>query len=143
MLKAQRINIADPVMQEAIYLLDRELFPNGLVGGRETAGAWWVVRDGQDVAAYAGMTPSATTPNAGYLCRAGVLPRYRGAGLQKHLIRLRVAHARAKGWRTVISDTKPTNLASANSLIACGFRLFKPEKPWAIYPSPLYWRREV
>lgn len=75
-----------------------------------------------------------------YLSRAGVIPAARGAGLQKRMIRLRVAHARRKApGSTVITDTTHDNYASANSLMGCGFRLYRPERRWG-FDTGLYWR---
>jgi GNAT superfamily N-acetyltransferase len=41
----------------------------------------------------------------GHLYSAGVLPRYRGHGLQKRLIRKRIAAARARGWTCLVTET--------------------------------------
>ncbi len=75
-----------------------------------------------------------------YLSRAGVVPEARGKGLQKRMIRLRVAHARRhQPGCTVITDTTHDNYASANSLMACGFRLYAPSTRWG-FATGLYWR---
>lgn len=73
-----------------------------------------------------------------YLSRAGVLPEFRGKGLQKRMIRLRVAFARKHNPTRVVTDCTPDNYGSANSLMACGFRLFRPERKWSFSYS-LYW----
>lgn len=64
-----------------------------------------------------------------YLARAGVLPKARGRGLQKRLIRARTAWAKKAGARGVYTYTI-ANPASANSLISCGFRAFEPLYRW-------------
>lgn len=75
-----------------------------------------------------------------YLSRAGVVPEARGHGLQRRMIRLRVRHARKlTPGCMLITDTTYDNLASANSLMACGFRLYEPGERWA-FESGLYWR---
>ncbi len=127
--RIQRVDIADALVRAAIESLDDEVFPGGLTRHRGYFGAWWIARAGREVAAYAAVYAAGKTPNAGYLARCGVLPRFRGHGLQKRLIRLRIRHARAQGWDALVTDTFNDNYASANSLIACGFRLYKPEFP--------------
>lgn len=101
-------------------------------------GWWWLAKEGDTLAGFAGLTPSARWADTGYLARAGVLPAYRGHGLQKRLIRVRLAKARKLGFKWVITDTR-LNPASANSLIACGFRMYQPSDPWS-FKDACYWR---
>jgi L-amino acid N-acyltransferase YncA len=104
-----------------------------------TQGYWWMVYDSSNSAcAFAGLVPSSRWARTGYLCRSGVLPSHRGRGTQKCLIRARVRHARKLGWEWLITDTYH-NPASANSLIACGFKMFDPTVPWGA-KGTLYWR---
>lgn len=104
-------------------------------------GSWWVVcADGEPIA-FAGMRTSRRWTDCGYLCRSGVAPEWRGKGLQKQLIKARIAHAKRIGMRWLITDTTD-NPASSNSLIACGFRLYEPIDPWG-GKRTLYWRRKV
>lgn len=105
------------------------------------AGYWWLAFASGTPVAFAGLDKSEKTPGAGYLVRCGVTPSARGAGLQKKLIRARLIKARKVGWAQALSDT--TNApSSANSLIACGFRVFDPPKPWG-FPNTIYWRRNL
>ena len=104
-------------------------------------GYWWIATDEGIDTAFAGLVPSSRWCDTGYLCRAGVAPSSRGKGLQKKLIRVRVAKAKALGWSWLITDTHD-NPASANSLIACGFKMFEPSIPWGIRGT-LYWRRKI
>ncbi len=76
-----------------------------------------------------------------YLCRSGVVPEHRGKGLQKRLIRVRETYARNMAMNWVISDTT-CNPPSANSLIACGFKLYEPAQPWG-NRSTIYWRKRL
>lgn len=75
--------------------------------------------------------------NMVFLCRAGVAPAARGAGLQKRLIRARVGWARRVGARGCYTYTID-NPASANALIACGFRSYEPSYAWG-GRSAQYW----
>lgn len=95
---------------------------------------WWIVRDekGKPIA-FAGMRGCQHEVNAGlaYMTRSGVRARHRGKGIQKRLIKARVAMARRRGFKEVVTYVLDWNLASANSLIACGFRLYVPATKWA------------
>ena len=107
-----------------------------------TQGYWWIVYDSLNIpCAFAGLVSSVRWLDTGYLCRAGVLPSHRGQGVQKRLIRARVRQARALGWNWLITDTYE-NPASSNSLIATGFKLFEPSKPWGA-KGTLYWRLKL
>ncbi len=56
----------------------------------------------------------------------GVLPRYRGRGLQKALIRARLAFARERGGDLACAGTAP-GTASQRSYEACGFQVAYPK----------------
>ena len=109
---------------------DRPFFPQ--------KGTWWLAEVDGQVAGFGGVSPSSRWKDCGYLERSGVLPEFRGHGLQKRLIRVRIAHAKRTGLNWLVTDTRD-NPASSNSLIACGFRLYRPSVPWALKDS-LYWR---
>jgi len=82
-----------------------------------------------------------TSENAFYLSRAGVAEAYQGKGLQKRLIRVRLAHAKRVGSPIAITYTYK-NPASANNLIACGFRSYLPHYKWGGKHSD-YWRKKL
>lgn len=145
-LRIRRVDISDVVIREAIYTMHAELYgeddwTGGVVPKFQT-GDWWVAFDREVPVAFAGLRPSSRWDNTGYLCSSGVLPVARGRGLQKQLIRKRVARAREHGWHTVITDTLCTNAASMKNLIECGFRPYSPQVRWGD-PSAVYWRRTV
>jgi hypothetical protein len=91
--------------------------------------------------AFAGAVSSTRARNAGYLSRVGVVKRHCGNGLQLRLMRAVEARARSIGWDSMVSDTTD-NVASANNFIRAGYRLYKPQNPWA-WPHTLYWRKSV
>ena len=135
-MKIERASPAD----FRLLALHAETFPHD----REpawSAGAWWLAFDGEDAVAFAGVQPSKQFSDCGYLVRAGVLPAWRGRGLQRDLIRVRERYARRQGWAWLITATHH-NLPSANSLIACGYRLYEPSTPWLASGS-LYWRKRL
>jgi GNAT superfamily N-acetyltransferase len=76
-----------------------------------------------------------------YLGRCGVLSAYRGYGIQRQMIRLRVQWARRHGYRWAVSDTTD-NIPSANNLISCGFRLYTPKITYS-FARALYWRKKL
>lgn len=103
--------------------------------------AWWLVlRDDRPVA-FAGVQRSQQWCDAGYMVRAGVEQTERGRRLQQRLIRVRERFARRQGWKWLFTATL-NNPPSANSLIACGFRLYEPAAPW-LAAGALYWRKRV
>lgn len=104
-------------------------------------GLWWLLYAGREPVGFAGMKPSEGEAHAGYLTRSGVLPIHRGKRLQLRLIRVREAKARKLGWTALRTDTTD-NTPSANTLIRAGFKLFKPDVPWAFAHS-LYWRKNL
>lgn len=61
----------------------------------------------------------------------GVLPRFRGRGLQKALIQARLAWARARGGDLACASTAP-GTASQRSYEACGFRAAYPKVEMAL-----------
>jgi len=109
-------------------------------------GQWWIATaKGEDIERLAGfcaIAPSRRWRDCAYLSRAGVMPDFRGNGLQRRFINTRLRWAKAKGYRYVITDTAPFNHASSNSLIGCGFKLYEPTHPWAA-DGALYWRKTL
>lgn len=105
------------------------------------SGHWWIAYEDRTPIAFGGYVPSSQWADTVYLCRSGVLETHRGMGLQKRLIRVRERHARQNGMAWAITDTNQ-NPASANSLIACGYRLYLPAIPWG-YRTASYWRKKL
>lgn len=136
----RRVNVANLKERRAIGALHKTCFPSDEMPNL-TSGFWWLVYCDGKPAGFCGLERCEKWYNAGYLCRAGVSPRYRGMGLQKRLIQVRLAHARKMDWDWVITDTTD-NPASANSLISKGFRLYEPTEPWG-YDNTLYWRFKI
>jgi ribosomal protein S18 acetylase RimI-like enzyme len=137
----RRVDIRDALVRAAITSMHNECYEAADNPYTPEYGTWWIAFAGKEAVAFAGICKASQTPDAGYLCRAGVLPKFRGAGLQKRLIRIRVKYARQQGWSSVVTDTHK-NPASSNSLISCGFRLFTPQRPWS-FTTGLYWRKQL
>lgn len=108
-----------------VSVLDAETFPGDDPVGTDCA-AWWIAWDGDTPAGFAG----ARAHEGGvFLVRCGVSSEYRGAGVQRRLIRARCKWAKGRG--VVYTYTLPQNHRSANNLIACGFRAYRPQYQWA------------
>lgn len=103
---------------------------------------WWFAYSGAEVVAYAGMRPLVTWPSCVFLSRCGVVSGHQGHGLQRRFVRCRLAAARHDGFRTAITYTDPSNVTSANNLVGCGFKLYRPESKWGV-PNALYFRKEL
>ena len=83
--------------------------------------------DNNQAVAFGILEPSQQWLDTVYLSRAGVLPAWRGQGLQRRLIALRERLARRQGFVWMISDTTD-NVPSSNNLIKAGYKLIAPKK---------------
>lgn len=124
-----------------LHALQRACLPNDIPAHKVKGSAWWGVYDSGRMIAFGGIEKG-VTPGIYYLCRAGVLPEYRGQGIQKSLIHLRIAWAVKRGAASVVTDTAAFSVASMRNLMACGFMPYVPEEPWALDCS-VYWQRKL
>lgn len=140
----RKVDIRDALVVETLAAMNKECFTRSEWTGhiRPTRGDWWIVSRGGKEAAYCGIVPSYQTPNAGYLSAAAVLPEFRGHGLHRRMLRVRIKHAREMGWTQLFTETIFDNVYSANTMIKCGFLQFKPKVPWGS-PYAVYWRRDI
>ena len=136
-----------PTDRAHIESMQRLLFPtpaNYLASLDE--GQWWIATapsdDGFDLAGFCAVAPSRQWTDCAYLSRAGVMPAFRGQGLQRRFIRTRLAWARANGYRFAITETTANNCPSINNLIDCGFKAFDPPRPWAA-DGACYWTLDL
>ena len=115
----------------AVLALDEECFPSDHRPALENS-LWWIVWRGHQPVGYAGLRPCQWSQNKGlgFLSRAGVISKHRGRGLQRRLIRVREAEARALGLKEVITYVAHWNCPSLNSLVACGYRFYRPAHKW-------------
>ena len=115
----------------AVLPLDQDCFPSDHRPALENS-LWWVVWCGKEPVGYAGLRVCEGAQNAGlgFLSRAGVVAKHRGKGLQKRLIRAREAAARSFGLNELVTYVAHWNSASINSLVACGYRFYRPATKW-------------
>lgn len=66
--------------------------------------------------------------NVVYMTSAGVLPLANGYGIQRKLIRARIAWAKRIGASLIHTYTLPKNYPSMINLLKCGFKFYIPEK---------------
>lgn len=126
-------------------VMNDRIFPGEPLDGADRYRSRWIGikhTGGCDLVAFCGLRELSSSPGVWFLCRAGVLEAYRGKGLQKRMIRLRLRYAKAHRGKLAITYTTKENFASANSLISCGFRLYDPEWAWA-GREMLYWQKDL
>jgi GNAT superfamily N-acetyltransferase len=133
MFRIKRATEMSQTTEQAIRFLQKECLPLDTVLSPKV-GWWWIAYCDGRLAGFAAMLQSSKTPEAVYLARAGTLEAFRGRGLQKKLIRERLKFAKDLG----MTD----NVASANALIATGFKMFDPDDPWGL-SNTLYWRKSL
>jgi len=126
-------------IRKLILQLDKRCFPSD-TRCEASDSYWWFLYVGRRLAGYASLSTREEASGIGYLYRAGVLHAFRGRGLQRRLIQARVKHARRLGLKQLITYTSRSNLASANSLISCGFRLYMPAYRWG-FEDALYFNK--
>jgi len=133
-----------PSSVETIHRMHRECFPDREVWWPGPDGtAWFIVFDGAEPAAFCALSPGplpATGAHTCWMSRAGVLPRWRGDGLQSRMIAHRETVALAHGWTTVVTNVNRDNPHSMNNFIDAGYRPFWPAQPWDDERAT-YWRK--
>jgi len=103
---------------------------------------WWVAWSGHCLAGFGGLKRLEHEPSVGFLCRAGVLDTYRGKGLHRRIIRVRVSAAKRLSLDYVTTYTLSLNAASSNNLIREGFKTYSPPWLWA-GKGVVYWIRDL
>lgn len=141
MYRVREVDGYDDAIADALTDLHRLTFFDGASIPEFGWGYWWLAYLEAIPVAFAGVVPSTRAYNAGYICRVGVLKKHWGNRLQLRLMRAAESRARHRGWSCVVSDTTD-NLASANNFIRAGYRLYRPQYPWA-WPNTLYWRKSI
>ena len=141
MYRIREVDGHDDEFADTLADLHRLTFFSGASVPEFDWGHWWLAYDKTLPVAFAGVVPSTRAVNAGYFCRVGVLKGHWGNTLQLRLMRALEVRARRNGWSSIVSDTTD-NLVSANNFIRAGYRLYRPEYPWA-WPNTLYWRKVI
>lgn len=81
----------------------------------------------------------------GELCRAGIVPEWRGNGFQRHMIKFRERVMKYSGVLVSICTTYPNNYHSMNNLMACGYQACsKDEWPTVKHDGPVvFFKRKL
>jgi hypothetical protein len=139
--RIREVDSQDEEIAEALDELHRATFLDSAPVPSFDEGYWWLAFRGNVPVAFAGLVQSTHVPNAGYLCRVGVIGRDWGRSLQLRLLRAAAWRAHRNGWHSIVSDTTD-NIVSANNFIRAGYRLYRPQLPWG-WPNTLYWRKSI
>jgi GNAT superfamily N-acetyltransferase len=140
MLRIRRVDATQENVAALLAWLQIEILPCDTPSD-VSVGHWWVAYFDGNPIGFCGLVRSSRWSNAGYLCRAGVLHKYTGKGIQKKLIQVRIRQAKKLGWQWVISDTYG-NPASTNNLISCGFKMYIPTRKYGA-DGTCYWRKKL
>ena len=135
----RKVDVTNPLIKAAITAMHDECFPADYRFVPKNGGDWWVAFLGKKEAGFIGFVPSNQGSGTAYLERVGVLPAFRGNGLQTRMTRTGLKAIRSK-YRVIVTDCRPFNAPSANSLIRCGFRVYDPPVRWSL-ENAVYWRR--
>ena len=106
--------------------LDAELFPIDKPPTWEGA-HWFVGYDDSEAVAFCGWKTVEHSTPVGFHYRAGVLPGWRGRGLQCEMIQFRERKMQEAGLSAAVTYTDADNAASMCSLIAEGYRPYVPD----------------
>lgn len=139
--RIREVNGGEDEIADVLTELHRFTFFDGASIPCFDHGHWWLAFDGALPVAFAGIIPSTHMIRAAYLTRVGVMGPHVGHGLQRRLMRAAERRSHGNGWSWMISDTTD-NIWSANNFIRSGYRLYRPDGPWA-FAQTLYWRKFI
>lgn len=135
----RKVNIKSKRVQNTLLRLQREILPATSLAD-VTCDHWWILySETNKPVGFAGMKQSEQFADCVYFHRAGVCDEHTGKKLQRRLIKARLRKAKAMGFNWAVTDTRLYNCASSNSLINCGFKMYKPSRPWG-FDDACYWR---
>ena len=78
----------------------------------------------------------------GFLSRCGVMPKFRGLGIQKKLIETRIKYASLIELQSLVTYTSEDNTYSQNNLKVCGFNIVVPEQLFGL-ENGIYFHRSI
>lgn len=91
--------------------------------------SWWVAIEDGKFAGFAGVVPNYAPDNAMFIGPCGILPEFRGRGLQRKFMRVRERYAAAKGCSRLVGAIERDNTFSGNNFIRSGFVLDPDPQP--------------
>ena len=103
---------------------------------------WWIAKLDKKAVGFCGVRILPSEPRAAYMVRAGVLKKYRGKGIHRRLLQVRINWAIRNKIEELITYTVPHNNPSMNNLIRAKFLTYKPGYQWAGEDGEVvYWHR--
>ena len=120
-----RLVISDDVV------LNRAMFSRGLPGDRWVGDhhTFWIAW--QHGVAVGFCSAVLLGDGSCFFSSAAVFPAARGAGLQRRMVRLRVAWAKRRGQTVCLTYATRENFRSIANLVRCGFHFYEPAVNWA------------
>jgi len=138
----RKVNNKSKRVKNTLIRLQKEIL-SGTALANTDEGHWWIVyTETNKPAGFAAMKQSEQFTDCVYFHRAGVTYEHTGNGLQARLIKARLKKAKAMGFNWAVTDTRLYNSGSSNSLINCGFKMYRPSKPWG-FDDACYWRLKL
>lgn len=122
-----------------VKLLQKEILPDDYFNHQEE-NQYWIAYYGEEVAGFC--VAKNIKRGIVFLSLSGVLPEFRGKGIQTRMIKVRLWWARKIKANYAITYTMKDNFASSNNLIKCDFALYDPEYAW-VGREMLYWIKKI
>jgi GNAT superfamily N-acetyltransferase len=119
---------------ETVLELDRQCLPHDQPMDPDTVeqSVWWLATcDEHGAVGYGGVY--AGIEGQHWLVRAGVLPPFRGRGLQGRLLKARVSHWRHSAVPRLLTYVADWNRASSRAVIRAGLRPYRAEEGFVYY----------
>jgi predicted GNAT family acetyltransferase len=101
---------------------------------------WFLAKAGKQIVGWAGVTIKSNAVAS--ICRTGVFPEFQNRGVKRRLVKAMERYAMKQGCTMMTSYCATDNVASANSLIKSGYKIYWPEFIWA-EGSWIYWRKRL
>lgn len=116
--------------KDMVLKLNNSIFPSDPIY-LNASSLMWLLKMGDMPVGFATAKGVTYEKGVAFLDRAGLKPVAQGNGLHRHMISVRLKLLKKIGYHTVITYTLHDNLASANNLTKCGFKLYQPNYRWA------------
>lgn len=128
---------------QTIRVLQEQVFGEVYTSIKDMPDAyWWLAVEGRKPIGFCSMTPYKEL-GCMFLSLAGVVPGFRGHGLQRRMIRAREKKGKTVEWvKRFVSYTSNDNIWSANNLIRCGYLLYTPPHEWGIKDA-YYFQKKI
>lgn len=139
-----KVDFSDPKIFALIERMAKRCFPADKIETFHLESEWWIAYvHGWEDKKPAGFGAVRVVNQNAHLIAGGVLPEFRGLGLQRRLIRARVRWAKDHSVANhAVSFTLTDNPISSNNLITCGFRHWVP-RGMNVKPNMIYWRKTL